>query len=358
MYSRAEKRFLTYSLATIIAVYLLILVGGIVRSTGSGMGCPDWPKCFGSWVPPADESALPAGYAEELTQKRLEKNTRFYNLLDALGISHASLSEEHLVTEDIYFNPAKAWIEYINRLIGVAIGILIFLTLVFSVRLYKSHRKVVWLSILSFVLVCFQGWLGSVVVSTNLFPGLITLHMLLALALVILLIYAHLTVRRTTAAGLQAVMPSRLVFIRVLLILLMGLTLVQIVVGTQVRETVDRVAVAYGYQYRESWIPRIADQLNLHRDLGLGVLVLTAGLWMGIRQGFDRRSGTRKAFSWYGLVLLIQLFSGMALARWGLPPVLQPVHLLLGTLILGLQFYLSYTLYPARGGMSKAGSDL
>ena len=123
MYSKPEKRFLAWSLATIIAVYVLILIGGIVRSTGSGMGCPDWPRCFGSWVPPANESQLPADYAQQLTRERLEKNKRFYNMLDALGIPHKELSQEHTAAgEHIYFNPVKAWIEYMNRVVGVFIG--------------------------------------------------------------------------------------------------------------------------------------------------------------------------------------------------------------------------------------------
>ncbi|MFM8342059.1 MAG: COX15/CtaA family protein, partial [Methylomonas sp.] len=161
--SLAASRFRRLGTLTIFAVYFVILVGGIVRASGAGMGCPDWPTCFGQWVPPTTEAELPANY-HEIYAARGYQNTEF--------------------------NPVKTWTEYTNRLVGVTIGFLIFLT-AWSSRIYlKADKAIFYLAVSVFLLVGFQGWLGSAVVASNLKPLMITLHMLLALFIVALLIYA------------------------------------------------------------------------------------------------------------------------------------------------------------------------
>ena len=130
-------------LSTLGAVYILILVGGVVRSTGSGMGCPDWPKCFGRWVPPTDVNELPADYKEIFAEHRVKKNQRFARYLAAIGMESTAtgILNDPSVRREADFNPVKTWIEYLNRLVGVIIGILIFAVFVASLKFWKTFTK-------------------------------------------------------------------------------------------------------------------------------------------------------------------------------------------------------------------------
>jgi heme a synthase len=177
--------------STLIAVYVLILVGGVVRSTGSGMGCPDWPRCFGQWVPPTSVEQLPENYKETYAEYRHKKNERFAKYLKAFGFENTAnkILNDDSIKEEADFNPVKTWIEYLNRVVGVVIGFLIFLVFVYSLRYRTTKRNLTIIAFLTFVLVGFQGWLGSFVVSTNLTPWTITVHMFVAMVIVALLIY-------------------------------------------------------------------------------------------------------------------------------------------------------------------------
>ena len=152
------------ALTTVGATIFLIFVGGLVRASGAGLGCPDWPKCFGMWIPPLSAAELPAAY-------------------DASA-----------------FNVYKTWTEYINRLIGVVIGLLIMATFALSFRYRKVKPSITISSGTAFILVLVQGWLGGQVVATGLDEWLITLHMILAMIIMLTLIYA---VFKASSAQLQ-----------------------------------------------------------------------------------------------------------------------------------------------------------
>lgn len=299
------------------------------------MGCPDWPKCFGSWVPPTDVTQLPNDYKDIYVQQRVEKNERFAKYLTSFGFD--DLAQEILndpqVLEEEEFNAAKTWTEYVNRLVGAVIGILIFGTAVLSIRYWKEDKLITVLSFLAFVLVGFQGWIGSIVVSTNLLEWMITIHMLLALVIVCLLIYVYYRSKPSD----DEFSSARLGKLKWLLMLCMVLTLVQIVLGTQVREAIDVVSASVA---RSEWIHNLGVTFLIHRSYSLLLLALHIYLlWKLVKEGIRRRELVGPT-RWLLAIVVIEIVSGAIMAYFGVPAFIQPIHLLLGSVIIGVQFYL------------------
>lgn len=337
--NQTKAKFGKLAASTLAAVYLLILVGGIVRSTGSGMGCPDWPTCFDRVVPPTSAEQLPADYQEIYKEKRLAKNERFAKLLSFFGADELAYAVKHddIVGEEQAFNPLKTWIEYINRLVGVVIGLLILSTAVFSLKFWNVDRIIPALAIATLVIVIFQGWLGSIVVSTNLLPWMVTIHMLPALLIVALLIILYLRVKEIKIAVLAAVRLSKE---QMLLITLLILSLIQVVIGTQVREEVDTVALANNYQDRASWIEELGIVFYIHRSYSILLVLLHAFLsWQLFRKLGSAHRLTRISLFLFAVVG-IEILSGIIMAYFAIPAFLQPMHLLFGTALFGIQFYL------------------
>jgi|SRR5690606_19365925 len=323
---------------TVIAVYFLILVGGIVRSTGSGMGCPDWPKCFGSVIPPTHVDQLPDDYQELYLQKRLAKNERFVATLEKLGFTDKAneIANDKSILVEEEFNATKTWIEYLNRLTGVLIGLLIMLTVWKSFKLWKVDRTITVYSVVALILVIFTGWIGSIVVSTNLLHWMITFHMLLALALVAVMLYiSHRTELLYPRHSVAVDVPAK---VQGILIVGTVLTLIQVVLGTQVREEIDQVSFALGDLLREEWIGRLGVEFLVHRSFSLVLLGVHVLYFYWAFKHSARKSKVNLLSQVLMFVLLMEIATGMAMAYFGIPAFLQPLHLLLGSLILGVQF--------------------
>ncbi|GAB3829876.1 heme A synthase [Pontibacter rugosus] len=331
-----NKRFINVGVLTVLAVYFLILVGGIVRSTGSGMGCPDWPKCFGSWVPPTNVSQLPDDYLEVYKQKRIEKNEKLAVFMDKLGFEEVSAAifshpSQYIETE---FNVTKTWIEYVNRLVGVLIGIFIFLTVVYAYPYLKSDKTIFFLALASFILVGFQGWLGSIVVSTNLLPVTITVHMALALVIVAMLQYA------VTRARKEEFKADFKYSAKVSLLLwgLASITFVQILLGTQVREEVDLVSFMMNNTNRDLWVDKLGTNFYLHRSFS--ILVLALHLYIAFVLYKLKNRQVTKLMNVMLVLVGVETVIGIIMAYFAIPPVLQPLHLTFAALLFGVQFQL------------------
>lgn len=291
--------FPALSLATTLATYLLIAVGALVRAAGAGLGCPDWPRCFGRWVPPTSAAELPAGFDRAL------------------------------------FDPANTWLEYVNRLVGVSIGFLIFATLISAWRHHRKVPQIVWPATAAFVLVGVEGWLGGQVVAHGLHPGVLTAHMVLALIIVSLLLYAHLEARYRATPGRRTSdhAPAEQRRLGRLGLGLGVLVLVQVVLGTQVRgilQEIEKTALPRAQWLPLGWWPDLA-----HRQLAVLVMAACALLLWATRRRAPGHAGLRV---WAGAALGLsaaQIAAGLGLAYLAVPPALQVVHLALSSLLIG-----------------------
>lgn len=341
------SKFNRFTFATLIAVYVLILVGGIVRSTGSGMGCPDWPKCFGYWVPPTTVSELPSDYKEQYAALRQKKNEKFVRYLNAFGFSETAskIESDKSILVEADFNPVKTWIEYMNRLVGVFVGLMIIGVVWFALPLRSSRPALFVMSLATLVAVIFQGWFGSIVVSTNLTTWTVTVHMFIALLIVFMLIWLWHKSREIALAGEGGVRPD--IGIKLLTIVCMVLLGVQVYLGTEVRSAIDRVVASFP---RAGWIDAAGRDFIIHRSFSWTVLIVHAILLVKIRKSVALRPS-----SLYLIVLILGTFlTGVGMAYLGIPAVLQPLHLLFAVVTLGTEMMLLMELKTKGTALAKA----
>ena len=302
--------FRKLGIATIITVYLLVLAGGIVRSTGSGMGCPDWPKCFGMLIPPTEVSQLPANYQQIYAEK---------------------------LHGEIEFNVTKTWIEYVNRLLGAFTGLLVFGTFIASIFSYwKKDRVIVYLSFLGVLLIGANGALGKYVVDSFLKPGVVTLHMMLAVLVIFVLLYA---IARAWSEVIETERVAEKTFLNKLLIVILILSTSQVLLGTQVREAIDRVVAnpIFGYN-RETWIEQMGLTFYIHRSYSLLILGLHIYLIWQLRKNIPQKGVVYNFTQALVGIIVVEIMTGTIMAYFAIPAYIQPVHLTLAIVSLGIQF--------------------
>ncbi|HFD12187.1 MAG TPA: heme A synthase [Crenotrichaceae bacterium] len=301
-----ETLFYRVAVFTLGALFVLIFVGALVRATGSGMGCPDWPTCFGQWIPPTQESQLPENY-HQLYAQRGYANTDF--------------------------NPAKTWTEYFNRLTGVTIGLLVFLTMLLSFQFRKTDQVIVYSSIAVFLLVGLQGWLGALVVASNLRPIMISVHMLSALTIVGLLIYTIVRSQQTQLAQLEwRLLPKSF---KTVLTVAIIFVLIQVLMGTQVRQAVDTISQQLGETHRQQWRNHFPLIFYVHRSFSAIILFTVIWLAWNSKQLLQQHFWGKALASLVVCAVVIEIMLGITMDRFAIPAFAQPLHLLFASLIFG-----------------------
>jgi cytochrome c oxidase assembly protein subunit 15 len=327
-----KKQFLSSAKIALVLVYLVIIAGALVRMTGSGMGCPDWPKCFGYYIPPTEEKELlyTAGKEYSKGQVIIKDET----LLVAKDHFVASTNFESIhwekYTKHDYaiFNPLHTWVEYINRLVGALAGIACLIVLFFSFGYWKENKKLFFYSLLICFLMGFQAWLGKTVVDSVLNPYKITTHMLAALLIVAVQLYVIYSVQEKKKTKIIDTEFKWVLFVA------LGLTIMQIIFGTQVRESVDTI-VEIGLP-KEVWLQNPKGGFYTHRSFSILIVFANAFLFWRNRKldlGFTK-------INWVIALLCVEILSGMAMYYFNFPFGTQTIHVVIATILFGLQLYL------------------
>ena len=273
-------------IATILS-YLLIFIGGLVRVSGSGMGCPDWPKCFGRWIPPTNIDQIP---------------------------SHIDPTS---------FNIVLAWIEYGNRSLGVIVGLSIIILNIIAIYYFRKELKLLLSAILSLILVGANGGLGALVVSSVLNPFLVSLHMILALILVSVLSYACIE-------SYKMIHPEKFKNIRVNRMLLNSLIIfwvlifIEILLGAGIRTNLELVSIENPLLSKGELLNALDSYKYLHSILGFSLLFLSIYIHLKLR-----------AYKLYIIrflgvftlcMIIVQIFLGEMMIFFELPQLTRLFH--------------------------------
>ena len=327
-----KKYFLTSAKTALVLVYLVIIAGALVRMTGSGMGCPDWPKCFGYYIPPTEEKELLYTIGKEYSKGQviIKNESLLVAKEDFVAPNNFENTKWEKYTKHDYaiFNPFHTWVEYLNRLVGALAGIACLITLFLSFSYWKENKKLILFNLLICFLMGFQAWLGKTVVDSVLNPYKITTHMLAALLIVAVQLYVIYAVQEKKSNK-----KSDTEFKWVLYAALV-LTVIQIIFGTQVRESVDTIVEA-GLP-KEIWIQNPKGGFLTHRSFSLLVVAANAFLFWrnrSISLGFEK-------MNWILAVLCMEIASGIAMYYFDFPFGSQTIHIVMATLLFGIQLYL------------------
>lgn len=346
-----KKLVSPFALLTLIFTFLVIIAGSVVRVSQSGMGCPDWPKCFGYYIPPTDPDQVnfhPRQHYQKgmmvIVNDTLWRARQDFVSTEIFDRSHWEKYPKHNYSKFIVY---QTWVEYINRLMGALLGLFVLVTMVSSLAYWRSDWQVPVFSFVLLFLTGFQAWLGKLVVDGNLIPQSISIHMLASLLLLMATQWVLHRVRST--AEVSGAKP----WLRWMVLAAVVFTVIQILIGTQVREEIDVIAHELGYDQRAGWIEKLSSVFTLHQAFSMMLLALNLFIVFELSKGSDPKTFSMAKV--IGLILGLELIFGLILRFVNMPQPAQTGHLLLSCLLFSAQVALFFRL-GRNTVISSAGS--
>ena len=329
-----KNRFPTIVKITLASLYLIFLAGSIVRMTGSGMGCPDWPKCFGYYIPPTSEEQITwqpnSTYEEGMIIIKDEVLFVAEQEVKTALIFDENNWEEYTKHEYATFNKFHTWVEYINRLVTVLSGFIFLFLLAGSLKFRKENKWIPIISFIAFFFMLVEAVLGKMVVDSNLKPTMITIHMVIGLLIIGLVLRLLFIIRKEKTSYKYHALFNKLLIISVVF------SLIQIAMGTQVRQFIDEQVKLFGFENKEYSLMNPSFKFYFHRSFTIAIILVNFGLFY-LNQ--LHKLGY-KLVSWILVLLFLETITGILMYYAEFPLGTQAIHLLSGALLFGVQFYL------------------
>ena len=329
-----KNRFPTIVKVTLDSLYLIFLAGSIVRMTGSGMGCPDWPKCFGYYIPPTSEEQIT--WQPNSTYEKgmiIIKNEELYvaeKNVTTLSEFDISNWKEYTKHEYATFNKFHTWVEYINRLITVLSGFIFLFLIAASLKFRKENKWIPIIAFSAFFLMLVEAFLGKLVVDSNLKPTMITLHMVIGLFIIGFILRLLFIIRKEKTVFKYHSLFNKLLIISIVF------SLIQIAMGTQVRQFIDEQVKLFGFENKEYSLMNPSFKFYFHRSFTIAIILVNFGLFY-LNQLHNLGYSLVK---WILVLLFLETITGILMYYAEFPLGTQAIHLLSGALLFGVQFYL------------------
>ena len=330
--ANVQQRLRALTLLTLFLTFDLVLFGAFTRLTDSGLGCPDWPGCYGT--------ATPLGAVAQITAEQ--------NAMPSGPVTHQ-----------------KAWIEMIHRYLASGVGVLLIVLTVASWLQLSKSRQVrgapaqdaaslamlsPWWPTVTLVWVCIQGAFGALTVTMKLFPAIVTMHLLGGMVLLSLLQaqatrYGVATENNSSSAASHAPISRAMLWALVIGFVLLWL---QIALGGWVSTNYAVLACTEFPKCQGEWLPPMAmrEGFEIWRPLGqtgsgqsVGFASLTAihivhrsfafivFAWLGVvALRLRNHTPLRRCMQAIAAVLLLQLVSGLSNVVLGWPLLAAVAH--------------------------------
>lgn len=306
-----------------LTIIVLVGAGAIVRATGSGLGCPDWPTCWGRLIPPTQ--------VEDVNFDNIDIE-KFRKKAMQHGRDPESITIESLAGE---FDARATWIEFVNRMLATPAALASLLVLWAGIRrARRGDRTSLAVGLLAVLIIAGNALLGAKVVSSGLEPGIITLHM--ALAMLLLCVYVYGGWQGSSRRWhMRATNIGRL---RMLMGVLFTLTLTEVVIGSQVRELTDAMALSHLGEAREQWIGELEQSWSylLHRSFSWVIVIASIAFYLKARKSLEGGAGWLENII-LGIVLA-QMVLGVIMSQIHIYQWVQVLHVGLTSLLISAQF--------------------